>query len=71
MSETIVETTLGALIVALTDETVHATRDRQEIYNVVAYLLADLFHNKSGRFRAKNFEAINSMNDDCDALSWQ
>ena len=71
MSEAIVETTLGALIVALTDETVRATRDRQEIYNLVAYLLADLFHNRSGRFKAKNFEAIKFMMDADDALSWQ
>jgi hypothetical protein len=71
MSETIVETALGALIVALTDETVHTMRDRQEIDNIVAYLLTDLVHNKSGRFRAKNFDAIKSMNDACDALSWQ
>ena len=71
MSEAIVETTLGDLIAALTDETLQATRDRQEIYNVVAYLLADLFDNKSGRFRAKNLEAIRAMNDVGDAFFWQ
>jgi hypothetical protein len=36
------ETTLGDLIVALTEETVRFVHDEREAYKVVAYILADL-----------------------------
>ena len=71
MTKEIIETTLGDLIVALSEEADWATDQRQEVYNVVAYLLADLFHNRSGRFKAKNYQAIKSMSDVDNALSWQ
>jgi len=71
MTKEIIETNLGDLIVALSEEMDPATNQRQEVYNVVAYLLADLFHNRSGRFKAKNYEAIESMSDDDDPRSWQ
>jgi hypothetical protein len=67
----IIETNLGDLIVALSEEMGQPTNQRQEVYNVVAYLLADLFQNCSGRFKAKNYEAIKSMSDDDNAFVWQ
>lgn len=70
MTKEIIETTLGDLIVALSEEMDWATNQRQEVYNGVAYLLADLFHNRSGRFKVKNYEAIKSMSDVDNALSW-
>jgi hypothetical protein len=36
------QTTLGDLIVALTDETGRFVQDEKEIYEVVAYIVADL-----------------------------
>ena len=71
MNKTVVETTLGALIVALTDETVRATHDRKKAYNLVAYLLADLLRHQSDRVRGKNSAAIKSMTAVGDGLSWQ
>jgi hypothetical protein len=71
MSTEIIETTLGDLIVALSEEMDWATNQRQEAYNLVAYLLADLFHNCSGCFKAQNYEAIKSMSDVDNVLSWQ
>lgn len=71
MSKTVVETTLGALIVALTDEAVRVTHEGKITYNMVAYLLADLLRHQSGCFRAKNFAAIKAMTRLSDALSWQ
>ena len=71
MTKEIIETSLGDLIVALSEEMDRATNQRQEVANVVAYLLADLFHTRSGRFKAKNYEAINSMSDVDNALAWQ
>ena len=71
MTKEIIETTLGDLIVALSEEMDWARNQPQEVYNVVALSLADLFHNRSGRFKAKNFQAIKSMSDVDNALSWQ
>ncbi len=71
MAKEIIETTLGDLIVALSEEMDRATNHGQEFYDVVAYLLADLFHNHSGHFKAKNYQAIKSMSDVEYALSWQ
>ncbi len=36
-------TTLGDLIVALTDETGRFLRDEKEVYTLVAYIVTDLF----------------------------
>lgn len=41
----ILETTLGDLIVALTDETAPFVRGEREVHRVVAYILADLLYN--------------------------
>jgi hypothetical protein len=71
MTKEIIETTLGDLIAALSEEMDRATNHGQEFYDVVAYLLADLFHNHSGRFKAKNYRVIKSMRDVDKALFWQ
>jgi len=41
----ILETTLGDLIVALTDETAPFVRGEREVNSVVVYILADLLYN--------------------------
>jgi len=69
MTKEIIETTLGDLIVALTDETGQVTDHQQEIYNLVAYILADLFRNRSGDCKGQNYEAIRAMS--VDPFSWQ
>ena len=69
MTKEIIETTLGDLIVALSEEMDWARNQRQEVCNVIAYLLADLFHNRSGRFKVKNLAAIKAMSDADNALS--
>ena len=40
-----IETTLGELIVALTEETCRQVRDEKTANILVAYILSDLFHN--------------------------
>ena len=42
MLKTTFETTVGDLIVALTDETHRQVRDEKVTYELVAYILADL-----------------------------
>jgi len=69
MTKETIETALGDLIVALTDETGQMTGERQEIYNLVAYILADLFRNRSGCFRDQNYEAIRAMGQH--PFTWQ
>ena len=71
MTKKIIETTLGDLIVALSDEMGRVTKQRQEVPNVVAYLLDALIHNRSGRFKVQNYETIKSMNDIDNALTWE
>ena len=71
MAKEIIETNLGDLIVALSEEMDWARNQPREVYNVVALSLADLFNNCSGRFKAKNFAAIKSMSDVDPALAWQ
>jgi len=39
------ETTLGDLVVALTEEASRHARDAEETYTLVAYILADLLNN--------------------------
>ena len=41
----ILETTLGDLIVAITDEASRHARDTRETYTLVAYILSDLLNN--------------------------
>ena len=43
--EEIVETTLGDLIVALTEEAAHYVRDEKEAYHMVALALPHLLYN--------------------------
>jgi hypothetical protein len=52
----IIRTTLGELIVAVTDEVIPIIRDRSALYIVVSYILSDLLahqhvrvHKRSGR----------------------
>ncbi|MGN6717833.1 MAG: hypothetical protein ACTHLX_10620 [Candidatus Binatia bacterium] len=45
MHKTTFETTVGDLIVALTDETHRQVRDEKMTYELVAYILADLMEN--------------------------
>jgi hypothetical protein len=52
----IIRTTLGELIVAVTDEVIPIIRDRSALYLVVSYILSDLLahqhvrvHKRSGR----------------------
>jgi hypothetical protein len=45
MHKAIVETTVGDLIVAITDETHQQVRDEKITYELVAYILADLTKN--------------------------
>ena len=45
----ILATTLGDLIVAITEEANHHAHDRRETYTLVAYILSDLLNN----FRAE------------------
>ena len=40
-----IETTLGDLIIALTEETYLLVRDEQVAYRIVAYLLSNLLRN--------------------------
>ena len=41
----ILETTLGDLIVAITEEASRHARDTRETYTLVAYILSDLLNN--------------------------
>jgi hypothetical protein len=56
----ILETTLGDLIVALTDETAPCVRDEGEVNRVVAYILADLLYN-SGRIYGDRAVTVKSL----------
>ena len=46
------ETTLGDLIVALTDETIQVVHDEKRTCNLVAFMLAHLLNNSSATSRA-------------------
>lgn len=51
----IVETTLGELIVALTDEAATLTRNKRELYGLVSVMLSHLLTTANGNFnRAGN-----------------
>ncbi len=50
--ERTVETTLGDLIVALTDEAAPFARDEKETYKVVAFALSHILYNTSATSRS-------------------
>ncbi|HEY3306611.1 MAG TPA: hypothetical protein VGL70_24075 [Candidatus Binatia bacterium] len=58
------QTTLGDLIVALTDETGRFIRDENEIYEVVSFIVSDLY---KSRLVQKQTECRNASRDQ-DAL---
>ena len=49
-----IETTLGDLIVALTEETVPAVSDKRDRYRVVSYIVTDLFRKKHVTFKRRH-----------------
>ena len=51
MKSTALETTLGDLIVALTDDATRSLHDEKAAYQVVAYILSDLLDQNSPMFR--------------------
>lgn len=51
----IVETALGDLIVALTEETTPFVRDEKETYNVVAFMLMQLLYNEGAASRTRQY----------------
>lgn len=55
-----IETTLGDLIVALTEETAPFVRDEAKANKVVAYILADLLYN-SGRIYGDRAVTVKSL----------
>ena len=54
----IIRTTLGELIVAVTDEVMPIVRDRSAIYMVVSYILSDLLAHQRVRINAKTRESF-------------
>jgi hypothetical protein len=64
MRKKISQCTLGDLIVALTDEAKRIGHPRQELYNVVAHALADLFRKQSLYFKGGVFQLVQAMNDE-------
>ena len=61
MTRKIIQTTLGDLIAALSEELERTQHRQQEAYKTVAYMLGDLLENRSGCFRARNYQVIESM----------
>jgi len=53
--EETIETTLGDLIVALTEETSPFVRNEQEAYHVAAFALAHLLNNSSATSRTRQY----------------
>jgi hypothetical protein len=51
MHKATLQTTLGDLIVALTDETHRQVRDEKVTYELVAYMLADLVNKRRRSWR--------------------
>jgi hypothetical protein len=49
------ETTLGSLIAALTQETSQFVRDKKEVYQVVAFMLAHLLNNSETASRRSRY----------------
>jgi hypothetical protein len=48
------ESTLGDLIVALTEETVPVVSDKRNSYRVVSYIVTDLFRKKRATFNRRH-----------------
>jgi hypothetical protein len=61
MNRKIIKTTLGDLIAALSEEVERTQNERHEVYTSVAFALGDLLDNRSGCFKAQNFQVIESM----------
>lgn len=55
-----IETTLGDLIVALTEETTPFVRDEKEANELIVYILADLLYN-SGRIYGDRAVTVKSL----------
>lgn len=70
MRKEIIKCTLGDLIVALTEEASRVIRPRQELYNVVAHILADMFRKKSLYFKGEIFQLVQAINEETNARSW-
>ena len=49
----IIRTTLGELVVAVTDEVMPIIRDRSDLYRVVSYILSDLLAHHQVRISKK------------------
>jgi hypothetical protein len=61
MTRKIIQTTLGDLIAALSEELERTQNGRQEVHKSVAYMLGDLLNHRSGCFKARNYQVIESM----------
>ena len=54
MQRKIITTTLGELIVAVTDEVKPIIRDPSDLYSVVSYILSDILSDLLARQRVRN-----------------
>ena len=61
MTRKIIRTTLGDLIAALSEDLERTQHGQQEVHKSVAYMLGDLLNHRSGCFKARNYQAIESM----------
>jgi len=61
MTRKIIRTTLGDLIAVLSEDLERAQHGQQEVYKSVAYMLGDLLNHRSGCFKARNYQVIESM----------
>lgn len=61
MTRKIIRTTLGDLIAALSEDLERTQHRQQEVHKSVAYMLGDLLNHRSGCFKARNYQAIESM----------
>jgi hypothetical protein len=61
MTRKIIRTTLGDLIAALSEDLERTQHKQQEVYKSVAYMLGDLLTHRSGGFKARNYQVIESM----------
>jgi hypothetical protein len=61
MTRKIIRTTLGDLIAALSEDLERTQHRQQEVYKSVAYMLGDLLNHRSGGFKARNYQVIESM----------
>jgi hypothetical protein len=61
MTGKIIRTTVGDLIAALSEDLERTQHRQQEVYKSVAYMLGDLLNHRSGCFKARNYQVIESM----------